>query len=147
MTIPPFQEGGNLPPGIHEATWEEIIARFGGSAWRSELLAGLRDALENLRHAGCRRAYINGSFATAKEAPRDFDACWRAAGVDPDLLDPVLLTFANARAAQKERFRGELFPAEATADPHGTRFLDYFQRDKLTGESKGIVAIDLEELP
>jgi hypothetical protein len=147
VRIPPFQEGGNLPPGIHEATWEEIIARFGGTAWRSELLAGLRDALENLRHAGCRRAYINGSFATAKEAPRDFDACWEAAGVDPDLLDPVLLTFTNARAAQKERFRGELFPAEATADPHGTRFLDYFRRDKLTGESKGIVAIDLEELP
>lgn len=147
MTIPPFQEGGNLPPGIHEATWEEIIARFGGTAWRSELLAGLRDALENLRHAGCRRAYVDGSFATAEEAPGDFDACWEAAGVDPDRLDPVLLTFANARAAQKERFRGELFPAEAAADPHGTRFLDYFQRDKLTGEPKGIVAFNLEELP
>ena len=49
--------------------------------------------------------------------------------------------------AQQERFRGELFPAEAAADPHGTRFLDYFQQDKLTGEPKGIVAIDLEELP
>ena len=147
MTIPPFQEGGNLPPGIHAATWEEIIARFGGTAWRSELLAGLRDALENLRHAGCRRAYVDGSFATAEEAPGDFDACWEAAGVDPDRLDPVLLTFANARAAQKERFRGELFPAEAAADPHGTRFLDYFQRDKLTGEPKGIVAFNLEELP
>ena len=147
MTIPPFQEGGNLPPGIHEATWEEIIARFGGTAWRSELLAGLRDALENLRHAGCRRAYVDGSFATAEEAPGDFDACWEAAGVDPDRLDPVLLTFANARAAQKARFRGELFPAEAAADPHGTRFLDYFQRDKLTGEPKGIVAFNLEELP
>jgi hypothetical protein len=50
------------------------------------------------------------------------------------------------RAAQKERFRGELFPAEAIADPDGTRFLDYFQRDKLTGEPKAIVSLDLEEL-
>ncbi|MGH3114465.1 MAG: DUF6932 family protein [Gaiellaceae bacterium] len=147
MTIPPFGEGGNLPPGIHEATWEEIIARVGGTAWRRELLAGLQAALENLREAGCRRVYIDGSFVTAKEEPGDFDACWEIAGVDADLLDPVLLDFSNARAAQKERFRGELFPAEASADPYGTRFLDYFQRDKLTAEPKGIVALDLEDMP
>ena len=147
MTIPPFQEGGNLPPGIHEATWEEIAARFGSSAWRRELLAGLREALENLREAGCARAYIDGSFVGAKETPGDFDACWESAGVDPELLDPVLLTFANARAAQKERFRGELFPVEARAEPHGTRFLDYFRRDRLTGEPKGIIALNLEGLP
>lgn len=147
MTIPPFREGGNLPQGIHEAAWEEIIARFGGTVWRRNLLAGLQEALENLRDAGCRRAYIDGSFVTAREVPGDFDACWETPGVDPALLDPVLLEFANARAAQKERFRGELFPAEAVADPDGTRFLDYFQRDKLTGEPKGIVALDLEDLP
>jgi hypothetical protein len=147
VTIPPFEDSGNLPPGIHETTWEEIVARFGGTDWRRELLAGLREALEILRGAGCRRVYVDGSFVTAKEAPGDFDACWERAGVDPGLLDPVLLDFSNVRAAQKERFRGELFPAEAGADPHGTRFLDYFQHDKLTGEPKGIIAIDLEELP
>jgi hypothetical protein len=147
VTIPPFQEGGNLPPGIHDATWDEIVARFGSTAWRRELLAGLQEALASLRKASCQRAYIDGSFITANEAPGDFDACWETIGVDPGLLDPVLLEFANARAAQKERFGGELFPAEAVADPDGTRFLDYFQRDKLTGDPKGIVALDLEELP
>jgi hypothetical protein len=147
VTIPPFQEGGNLPPGIHDATWEEIVGRFGNTAWRCQLLAGLRRALESLRDAGCRRAYVDGSFVTAKEVPGDFDACWEAAGVDAKRLDPALLDFANARAAQKQRFHGELFPAESAADPHGTRFLDYFQRDRLTGEPKGIVALDLEDLP
>jgi hypothetical protein len=146
VTIPPFGEGGNLPPGIHDTTWDEIVARFAGTARRRELLAGLEEALESLRHAGCRRVYVDGSFVTAKEAPADFDACWEIAGVEVDLLDPVLLEFANARAAQKERFRGELFPAEAVADPDGARFLDYFQRDKLTGEPKGIVALDLKDL-
>jgi hypothetical protein len=126
---------------------EEIVARFGSNSWRRALLAGLQEALGNLRKAGCRRAYLDGSFVTATEVPGDFDACWETAGVDPDLLDPVLLTFANPRAAQKERFHGELFPAAAAADPHGTRFLDYFQRDKLTGEPKRIVAFNLEELP
>lgn len=147
MTIPPFEEGGNLPPGIHEANWDEIRTRFGGTTWRREVLAGLRESLESLLGAGCRRIYIDGSFVTAKEAPGDFDACWEIAGVDAGLLDPVLLEFSSARAAQKERFHGELFPAEAAAAPDGTRYLDYFQRDKLTGDRKGIVALDLEDLP
>lgn len=146
MTVPPFADSGNLPEGIHEASWDEIIDRFGTNPRRRELLDGLRRALDSLRSAGCRRAYLDGSFVTAKEEPGDFDACWEAVGVDPDLLDPVLLTFADRRAAQKARFGGELFPAESGADPHGTRFLDYFQQDKLTGERKGIVALDLEDL-
>lgn len=144
--IPPFSDSGNLPRGIHDATWDEIVERFGTNERRRELLDGLRRALDNLRAAGCRRAYLDGSFATAKEEPEDFDACWEANGVDIGRLDPALLTFANRRAAQKERFRGELFPADWAADPHGTRFLDFFQRDKLGGEPKGIVALDLEDL-
>jgi hypothetical protein len=40
-----------------------------------------------------------------------------------------------------------LFPAEAAADPAGTRFPEYFQQDKDTGASKGIVALDMKELP
>lgn len=147
MTIPPFSDSGNLPEGIHDASWDEIVDRFGTNVRRRTLLEGLRRALDGLRQAGCQRAYLDGSFVTSKEAPGDFDACWEAAHVSATLLDPVLLTFANRRAAQKERFGGELFPADWAADPHGTRFLDYFQRDKTTGEPKGIVALDLEDLP
>jgi hypothetical protein len=146
VSIPPFSDSGNLPEGLHEATWDEIVERFGTNARRRALLDGLRRALESLRAAGCRRAYIDGSFVTAKEDPGDFDGCWEIAGVDSGLLDPVLLQFSDARAAQKKRFGGELFPAEAIADPDGTRFLGYFQRDKLTGEPKGIVALSPEEM-
>jgi hypothetical protein len=89
--------------------------------------------------------YIDGSFVTAKEIPGDFDGCWEATGVDPDRLDPVPLQFADRRAAQKARFRGELFPAEEGADPDGTSFLDFFQMDR-DGNPKGIVAVDLGAL-
>ncbi len=146
MTIPPFSDSGNLPEGVHDATWPEIVERFGTTERRRELLDGLRRALERLRDAGCRRAYVDGSFVTAKDEPRDFDVCWEADDVDPDLLDPIFLTFANRRAAQKERFGGEFFPAAWEADPHGTRFIDFFQRDNMTGDRKGIVALDLENL-
>ena len=148
MTIPDFDVAtGNLPPGIHVATWEEVEAAFGSSAGRQRLLAGLLRAMQALRAAGCTRAYIDGSFVTAKDAPGDFDACWEAQGVDPNALDPVLLDFGNRRAAQKAKYGGELFIANHAAVPAGTAFLDFFQRDKSTGDAKGIVAIDLGNLP
>lgn len=144
--ISDFEAADNLPAGIHDATWNEFATRYGTTAHRRRLLDGLRRALESLRDAGCVRAYIDGSFVTAKDEPGDFDACWGAANVDSRLLDPVLLDFSDRRRAQKAKFGGELFPAELPADPAGTRFLDYFQQDKTTGASKGIVALELKDL-
>jgi hypothetical protein len=145
--IPPFEPStGLLPAGIHEATWEELVARFGWTPHRLALLAGLKAALDALRLAGCLRAYVDGSFVTAKEAPGDFDGCWETNGVDPARLDPVLLTFDRQRRAQKAKFGGELFFADAPADPAGTAFVDFFQRDR-SGRPKGIVALDLRALP
>ena len=66
------------------------------------------------------------------------------ASVDPDRLDPVLLTFDRGRAAQKAKYRGELFPAQCAAHASGTTFPAFFQRDK-DGLPKGILAIDLQE--
>jgi len=143
LVIPEFDHLGRLPPGVHFASWTEIVSRFGESAWRRTLLAGLKEALISLKTAGCAVAYVDGSFVTAKQMPGDFDACWNEVGVDPDALDPVLLDFNNKRAAQKSKFRGELFPASNFADPHGNSFLKFFQTDKATGDPKGIVAIDL----
>ena len=88
--IPPFDRATrNLPPGVHEAAWNELVARYGYTPHRLALLAGLKAALDALRTAGCRRVYIDGSFVTAKEAPADFDACWEVDGVDLARLDPV----------------------------------------------------------
>jgi hypothetical protein len=138
---------GNLPPGMHEADWGELVARYGTTPHRLALLAGLKTALDALKAAGCRRVYIDGSCVAAKPAPADFDGCWEVDGVDLTLLDPVLLTFAQRRAAQKRKFGGETFPADWPADAHGTSFLRFFQRDRQTGRAKGIVAIDLGDLP
>ena len=134
---------GNLPSGIHEATWAELAETFGINQCRRALLKGLRAALDTLAEAGCRRVYIDGSFVTAKAEPQDFDACWEAEGVDPAKLDPVLLDFSHRRAAQKAKYGGELFVADWPAEPHGTRFVEFFQQDKATGEAKGVVALTL----
>ena len=106
-------------------------------------MTGFRAATENLKDAGCRTVYLNGSFVTSKAIPNDYDACWEEAGVDPTALDLVLLTFDGGRAAQKAKHLGELFPASVIADVDGLSFLEFFQTDKETGSPKGIIAIDL----
>ena len=106
-------------------------------------MTGLRAALENLKGAGCRTIYLNGSFVTSKDLPNDYDACWEEAGVAPAALDHVLLTFDSRRATQKAKYMGELFPASIIADVGGLSFLEFFQTDKDTGKPKGIIAIDL----
>ncbi len=87
--------------------------------------------------------YLDGSFVTEKEHPNDFDGCWDPADVVASLLDPVLLDFTNKRAAQKLKYRGEMFIASA-ANAGTETFLSFFQKEKLTGASKGIVGIDLK---
>ena len=103
-------------------------------------------AIESLRRAGCRTVYVDGSFVSSKEIPNDFDACWEEAGVEPELLDPVLLRFDAGRAEQKARYLGELFPASIGATVDGTSFREFFQTDRATGRTKGIVAVDLRGL-
>ena len=141
--IPEFASDGNLPPGVHLATWDQICDRFGTTQWRRRFLSGLRTALESLRNAGCQTVYLDGSFVSSKLEPGDFDACWDEEGVDLDKLDPVLLVFDDRRAAQKAKFGGEFFPAGWPADERDRVFLNFFQIDKDTGAKKGIVALDL----
>ena len=143
--LPPFTNNGLLPRGIHWTSWDEITRRFGYTPWRRKLLDGLIEATNLLAQAGCRAIYIDGSFVTQKSTPGDFDACWDIEGVDLAKLDPVLLTFDPGRASQKQRFGGELFPAQLSAEasyPY-RRFLEFFQTDKETGKEKGIVALKL----
>ena len=141
--IPDFDSSGLLPQGMFRASWQEIEKRFGGNRRRNLLLKGLKDALDLLQGAGCRRVYIDGSFVTAKKFPNDIDVCWDVDGVDPISLDSVFFDFSNSRAAQRSRFRGEFFPAQA---PQRLKtFLDFFQIDKVTGRPKGIIELLLED--
>lgn len=142
--IPEFDARGLLPRGVHRATWEEVVERFGGNPQRERLLDGLSNALVLLRNAGCQRIYINGSFVTAKELPNDIDVCWDTGGVEIDSLDSVFLDFSEGRRAQKSRFGSEFFPAQVPDGITGKAFLQFFQVDKETGFSKGIIELLLE---
>ncbi|HUW03012.1 MAG TPA: hypothetical protein VMW08_11710 [Acidimicrobiales bacterium] len=131
---------GALPEGVHEATWEEIVERFGWTEKRRRQLDGLAEAIDLLAAAGCQRVWLNGSFVTSKDEPGDFDACWDPDAVDIDLLDPVLLDLSpDGRRRQKDRFGGELFPNVVEAGS-GLDFADFFQNQR-DGSRKGIVLL------
>ena len=107
--IAEFNEQGNLPHGIHTATWEEISERFGINYYRKQILRGLKSALDNLKSSGCTRVFLDESFTTLKNRPNDFDGCWDSKGVDLEKLDSVLQDFSNGRKAQKVKYNGEIF--------------------------------------
>lgn len=72
--LPPFNDDGNLPPGIHLGSIDEIIMRFGsGSEEREAEMSELLEFIQTARQAGVRRMLINGSFATGKLSPNDVD--------------------------------------------------------------------------
>lgn len=127
------------------ATGPEFVLRYGYNKRRRDLLKGLERAMQDLRFAGCRRIYVDGSFINDVPLPGDFDCCWERTGVDEDRLPPELADLAHPPTAQKERYSGEIFPADLPADLDGTPYIDFFQRDdrRPKHRRKGIIAVDL----
>src|SRR5437879_1482961 len=75
MTLPAFNDDGDLPLGVHSATLAEVLNRFGqGSLQRIAVAA----RLERIYHLAASteklaRFVVFGSFVTAKEEPNDVD--------------------------------------------------------------------------
>lgn len=144
--IPPFDcRTGYLPPGVHLASWHEVVERFATNAHRRELLGGLYLALLNLADAGCRSVLLDGSFVSSTPLPSDYDGVWEVDAVDSNRLDPILMDFTRQRLAMKAKYAGELFPSNLEARP-GVPFAEFFQTDR-GGAPKGIVQIDLQVQP
>jgi hypothetical protein len=70
-------------------------------------------------------------------------ACWDTAGVDLDVLDPLLLDLSDGRAAQKARFNGELLP-NVVEKASGLELAEFFRNERDTGR-KGIVLLRIGE--
>jgi hypothetical protein len=126
--IPPFDERGNLPPGVHSATLDEVIHRFGrGSDQREAQAQSLQWLVPLCRRAGVTRLLINGSFVTAKEEPNDLD-CVALQGPSYSALSPEAeelhqgLPFVELKVvnqADYARFRDVLFASDRDMIPKG----------------------------
>lgn len=134
---------GFLAVGIHTATWEEVVERFGFNKRRALMLERLHMALVHFADAGCQRAYLAGSFVSTKPEPGDLDVAWDVAGVDVEMVHPMFLDLsAEARNDVFWAFAGDYFPAQGVEAVSGLTFLEFFQRTR-EGRPVGIVEIDL----
>jgi hypothetical protein len=72
--IPPFDDSGWLPPGVHRAALAEIEDRFGRqSELRRVQMQSVRWLVELALRAGVQRIVLNGSFVTDIMEPNDVD--------------------------------------------------------------------------
>lgn len=141
---------GYLPPGLHQADWQEFTAqftaRFAYNNVRIKQANGLLEAIKLLKQAGCHTVYVDGSYVTDKQFPGDFDACWELDGVKLELLDPVFLRYEFGARAMTSRFGGQLFPLFSASLIASTDYLSFFSTDR-QNRPKGVIVIDLETLP
>ena len=75
MTLPEFNSLGDLPEGVHRATLDETLARFGQGSLQRQLVTGrLSRVYELARKTGnLERFVVFGSYVTAKPDPNDVD--------------------------------------------------------------------------
>lgn len=143
MGIPKLQNNGYLPPGEHCASIEDLEDRFGIlSKRRAKLMIGLQQAIVNLKNAGVRKIWIDGSFVTDKEEPSDIDGCWEYTdAVDLDILDPVFIS-DKGTGEMKKKYGLDFFISNWVELGSGLPFPRFFQVDR-DGMAKGIVVLVL----
>ena len=75
MTIPEFNEHGDLPAELHAATLNEVLTRFGKSSTQRVAVAQRLMRIHQLAitTGHVRRFIVFGSFVTAKSDPNDVD--------------------------------------------------------------------------
>lgn len=75
MPLPQFNHVCDLPPGVHQATLDEVVGRFSGeTACRVACTQRLIHAVDLARRTGhLQRLIVFGSYITAKSEPNDVD--------------------------------------------------------------------------
>ena len=147
MALPAFRDDGWLPEGPHQATWEEIVARFGDApgSQRARVLSSLlawRDAVLSKGMGGL--VILNGSFISRKEAPGDFDLVFFYDEATKALVlrDTAAKALTDYQACRAAGFSGDVFAFPASLrllSPllAGTDMFDFDRR----GTPKGVVEV------
>ena len=127
--LPPFDEHGNLPPGIHRCTIDQVVQRFGGGSPEREVeTQELLKFVEWARRAGVLRLIVNGSFVTAKVSPNDVDLIvlpgpdyprGQPPARDDEILWPFLQILVAADDADLEAWALQDFGTDRDLRPKG----------------------------
>jgi hypothetical protein len=143
--IPPFDEDGDLPPGIHRANWEQFHHRFcifARSDRRLRLCDQIQQMAEQARASGIvERLIFGGSFITATQEPNDFDVLIiLRPGTKASRVRPVDRWLVYGRLARRA-FGGDIFPiTEGSAGLNEA--VEFFSRSR-SGKEVGVVEVIL----
>jgi len=132
--IPPLNELGLLPPGLHPASLEEVAERFGrATELRRVQMHSIQWLHDAALRAGVERFVINGSFVTDVDEPNDVDCVL--------LIGP---SFPSDVAAEAELLAGFPFLEIQLAREHAFRVLveSFFATDRYN-RSKGMIEVIL----
>jgi hypothetical protein len=141
-----YNEHGNLVPGFYDMSLEKVGSIFCFNRHRAWLFEGVKLAIEDLKKIDCKTVYLDGSYVTKIELPKDFDMCWDDTGLDlvkVSKICPPLFDCGWKMKKMKARYRGDVAPANSIADmDKGINFLGFFTEDK-QGRDKGIIRISI----
>jgi hypothetical protein len=147
MPLPAFNEEGDLPLGVHGATLQEVLARFGaGGAQRKAV--GLRlERITTIARATrqVRRFVVFGSFVTAKEEPNDVNVFL----IMENTFDPAILSGASRRlfdhSVAQAQFGASVLWLRQLACLEGEQAAVEYWQVKRGGGSRGIIEIIAEK--
>lgn len=140
VVIPEFDENGNLPEGVHDATVEEVGARFAYNPPRQRLFDAFLEVMDILNECNSPEVHLDGSFITTKETPSDYDMCWESTGVEQT---DRLREFLELRELRKERYLGDIF-IRMPQPPYFYDHVEHWQSDSRQDDAvKGIIRIRL----
>jgi hypothetical protein len=130
--IPPFDDSGFLPAGIHPATLADIEARFGRqSELRRVQMESIRWMVDLAMRAGVQRIVLNGSFVSDIMEPNDVDCALLLAADYP-----------RDAAASAELITGLPFLEILRVDEPGfDRLVDRFFATDRHGVAKGMIEV------
>jgi hypothetical protein len=138
-SLPALDYKGVLPQGIHSASLEEVVNRFGsGSAQRDRLARELTHLADKAREVKAQALVLGGSFISADPNPADLDAVIvfpeeAREDVSPSDLDIIRSQVINSKGT---------FVALGEDLAHlWTNVLE----NTYTGEPRGVVEIDLSK--
>jgi len=148
MPIPPLDQTGVLPPGIHDCTLDDlsrVFGRFSFSDRRIRLTGRLKDYVTELSATGIAKCiYVDGSYVTSKDEPGDIDLLLILR--DDVNLDQEVPPFEyNIRSKKfvKKHFGFDFFFGFEN-DPSAESMLALFCRVKgVPGAEKGILRVAL----
>ena len=105
MSLPLFNENGDLPEGVYEASFDEVIEHFGQGTPQRQLVSGrLKRIFELAQQTNkLERFIIFGSYVTSKDAPNDVDIIliMRDDFTSDDYADEFQPLFNHVRAQEE----------------------------------------------